>query len=150
LASEKTFIKELRSSFTKCYSQSFSWKTNDRCTIGVPDVMWVAEGKLIVIEAKFYKGDIKHYIKLLHGFLPQQRNFLDRILTAGGYACGVIGTEMAVAYIVHPRLMFSDGHTFKVSELQPIYKFKNIWDVKCLVKEAHNVRQTKFVPNTFK
>lgn len=119
--SEKRFVEQIRDSARRLDRDAFIWKTNDRFSLGIPDLWIVTRGRLLAIEAKFvdrWDKDSKRPV-LSHKLSGPQVSILRQIRKAGGISMGAIQVEPSVAYILDP-LDIPNGGNFTAEELEKI------------------------------
>lgn len=133
--SEKGFVEQLRESARRLDKNAFIWKTNDRFSLGIPDLWIVTRGRIFTIEAKFTDrwDKLSKRPVLSHTFSGPQISVLRQISRAGGVSCGAVQVEPSVAYILDPFDIPSGGN-FNAEELEKV-AFKNvrkngIWDLE--------------------
>lgn len=134
--SERRFIESLKESAKKLEPSAFTWKTNDRVSIGIPDLLIVIDGVLYAIEVKctsFFDKDrlIEDPRNVLtHPFSGPQVGVLRQMARSGACAMGAIQTHKDRAYIVHPLKIPASGN-FTFAELYrvgiKVSKHKGIW-----------------------
>lgn len=119
--SEKRFVEQIRESARRLDKNAFIWKTNDRFSLGIPDLWIIARGRLFAIEAKYVSGwDLLSDKPLLsHRFSGPQVSILRQIRRAGGLSFGAVQTEPTVAYILDPFDIPKSGN-FTAKELEKI------------------------------
>lgn len=119
--SEKRFVEQIRDSARRFDKDAFIWKTNDRFSLGIPDLWIVTRGRLCAIEAKSvgrWNKDSKRPV-LSHGFSGPQVSILRQIRRAGGVSFGAVQTEPSVAYILDPSDIPTGGN-FTAEELEKV------------------------------
>lgn len=132
--SEKSFVEQIRESARRLDKDAFIWKTNDRFSLGIPDLWIVTRGRLFAIEAKFAKNWDKSSEKhvLSHKFSGPQVSILRQVRRAGGFSCGAVQVESSVAYIIDPVDIPSDGN-FTSGQLEKISlrsdRRDSLWDL---------------------
>lgn len=119
--SEKRFVEQLKESARKIDKSSFIWKTNDRFSLGIPDLLIIMRGRVYAIEAKcsLNWGPSTGNDILRHPFSGPQISVLRQIKKAGGFACGAVQVEPCIARILDPDDIPSNGN-FTANELEKI------------------------------
>jgi hypothetical protein len=119
--SEKRFVEQIRESARRLDKDAFIWKTNDRFSIGIPDLWIVTRGRLFAIEAKSVSSwnPLSDKPLLSHKFSGPQISILRQIRRAGGLSFGAIQTEPSVARILDPFDIPESGN-FTAKELERI------------------------------
>ena len=110
--SEKRFVESLKESAKKIDSNAFVWKTNDRMSLGIPDLVIVIQSFVYAIEAKstdFFQVKATRKEILKHPFSGPQVSILRQIDNADAFAFGAIQTGPDVACIFHPQDIPANG-----------------------------------------
>lgn len=133
--SEKRFVEQIRESARRLDKDAFIWKTNDRFSLGIPDLWTVTRGRLFAIEAKFVDrwDKLSERPILSHSFSGPQVSILRQIRRAGGLSCGAVQVEPSVAYILDP-LDIPSGGNFTAEKLEEIshrtIRENGTWDLE--------------------
>lgn len=117
---EKSFVESIQRSAKIINMDAFVWKTNDRFTLGIPDLVIIIEGVTYAIEAKAadlagtmatYKRKLPQDIPCLkHPFSGTQVSVLRQMMNAGAFAFGIIQISPDSAYLVHPEKVPKGGN----------------------------------------
>lgn len=124
--SEKRFVDQIRDSARRLDRDAFIWKTNDRFSLGIPDLWIITRGRIFAIEAKFadrWDKSSKRPI-LSHSFSGPQISILRQVRRAGGICCGAVQVEPSVAYVLDPIDIPSSGN-FSSEKIEEI-AFKSV------------------------
>lgn len=136
--SEKRFVEHLQRSAKQLDPSAFVWKTNDRFSLGIPDLVIVINGDMYAIEAKYteVKGTTHDSwstsLVLKHPFTGPQISVMRQLVKAGAYSFGVIQVEQSEAYIVHPDNIPEGGnftHRDLEDEAIKVCKRNHIWRI---------------------
>lgn len=119
--SEKRFVEQIRDSARRLDKNAFIWKTNDRFSLGIPDLWIITRGRLFAVEAKFCSSwnESSSRPLLSHKFSGTQISILRQIRRAGGLSCGVVQVEPSVAFVLDPSDIPSSGN-FNAKEIERI------------------------------
>lgn len=119
--SEKRFVEQIRESARRLDKDAFIWKTNDRFSLGIPDLWIITRGRLFAVEAKFVSrfdlGSDKPVLS--HRFSGPQVSILRQIRRAGGLSFGAVQTGPHTARILDPFDIPASGN-FTAKELSRI------------------------------
>lgn len=121
--SEKSFVVSIQKSVSKEYPGSFVWKTNDRFSLGMPDLIIIIDGTLYAVEAKAMSLHCSKDKVLSHPFSPVQISVLKQIEKAGGVSMGAIFVPSGGALIVRTDQFNKDGN-FTSEELLGLKKVR--------------------------
>lgn len=135
--SEKNFVEQLQRSAKAIDEHAFVWKTNDRFSLGIPDLLIIIKGAVHCIEAKLgaVPVDERHAESMLvlkHPFSGPQISILRQLERAGAFSCGAVKVANDIAYILHPCKIPKYGNfTFpEMEELGARVSKKNgIWRI---------------------
>ncbi len=119
--SEKRFVEQIRDSARRLDRDAFIWKTNDRFSLGIPDLWIITRGRLFAIEAKFcaHWDESSSRPLLSHKFSGTQISILRQIRRAGGLSCGAIQVEPSTAFILDPNDI-PPGGNFNAEEVAKV------------------------------
>jgi len=129
--SEKSFVIGIQRSITRLHESAFVWKTNDRFSLGMPDLMVVIDGLLYALEAKSIKWPINAKKVLKHPFSGPQMSVIKQLHAAGAFASGIVGVSRESARLVLPGAFNKNGNFTKeeFDELPLVTKRERLWRV---------------------
>lgn len=132
--SEFRFIEQLQKSAKIIDHDAFVLKTNDRFSLGVPDLIIVMYGAMYAIECKFTKRYSQNSERLIlsHVFTGPQISILRQVSRAGGLSLGAIQIKRDTAFIINPFRIPASGN-FTSKELERIavqvHRKDGIWRI---------------------
>lgn len=105
MANEKTFVEALKRSAKKLDPRSFVWKTNDRNSVGIPDLYLVIHGTSVHLEAKVSAVDTledpsRNLLK--HCFQGAQIGVMRQLQNAQAIVGGIVRVSRRTAFIIDP------------------------------------------------
>lgn len=128
--SEKSFVQSIQKSASVIFADRvFIWKTNDRFTLGIPDLFIVVDGFVYAIEAKKAVEKKTGGFVIKHPFSGPQISTMRQLHKAGAFSFGAIQMGKDWAYLVHPdkvKTVFEPG---ELDMLPRVYKTDGLWRI---------------------
>jgi len=129
--SEKSFVMGIQRSILRAHEDAFVWKTNDRFSLGMPDLLVVIEGRLYALEAKAIRWPMNIKKVLKHPFSGPQMSVIKQLSAAGAFAAGIVGVSKDSARLVLPDMFNRNGNFTKeeFDELPLVTKKRRLWRI---------------------